>query len=244
MDLKVALEIIGSAYNLDIEALQVYASEDTIGGWDGDEALKGWPVGSLWGVEGKVLYALTRATQPAVVAELGTAAGCSAMHFYTGLKANDYGHLFCLDKNIRPDIRIPEGAKSEISFISGDGVESLKAMKKQDYELDLFFEDGPHSAEYTRAAWAAAMPMITPGGFIVSHDAMHFLVGDAVRRGIQESGVDDVLYLDIAPSDCGLAIWRKPLPQLETLPDEQAPKEAPPAEKPARKRASRRRKGV
>jgi hypothetical protein len=43
---------------------------------------------------------------------------------------------------------------------------------------------------------------------MISHDAMHFVVGEQVQAGIQQAGIENPLTLLVEPSDCGLAVWR------------------------------------
>jgi hypothetical protein len=83
--------------------------------------------------------------------------------------------------------------------------------------VDFVFEDGAHSLQSTRDAWLAGVKKLNPDGVMISHDAAHFLVGQAIQDGIQAAGVTPTVY-EIAPSDCGLAIWRKPLEAEEPQP--------------------------
>src|SRR3990167_10454525 len=99
MHLHSALEQIASAYSLDANALIAYAAEDLETGWDHGEGE--WPTGSIWQVEGQVLYALVRALKPARVLELGTWYGCSATHILQALEANGYGALLVLDNHVQ-----------------------------------------------------------------------------------------------------------------------------------------------
>ena len=60
-DLERTLARMADNYGLDAQQLIAYAAEDEIGGWT---YLGYWPGGSIWAVEGKILYALIRAIQP------------------------------------------------------------------------------------------------------------------------------------------------------------------------------------
>jgi len=61
----------------------------------------------------------------------------------------------------------------------------------------------------TLRCWALGLEELNPRGLIVTHDALHFLVGEAVRGGI-EAVTNEALYYLTSPSDCGLAIYQKP----------------------------------
>lgn len=54
---------------------------------------------------------------------------------------------------------------------------------------------------------------------MISHDAAHFLVGEAIQKGIAAAGVVPNVY-EIAPSDCGLAVYRKPVEAEQSIADE------------------------
>lgn len=219
MTFEDVLSSIANAYGLDAFDLVGYSYEDEISGWD--SGFGEWPVGSLWTVEGRILYALVRAIQPEVVVEIGTNVGCSASHIASALRMNGTGKLLSFDTAeqivIPPDRNghsatykagglIPAELLPFVELIQADGIAYLR-----DYiaEADMIFEDGSHSLESTRDAWIAGMPKLNPGGFMLSHDAAHFLVGSAIQRGIAAAGVVPNIY-EVAPSDCGLAIWRKP----------------------------------
>lgn len=216
MFLHTALERIAAAYDLDPDLLKAYAEEDLHTGWD--KGAGQWPVGSLWRVEGQILYALVRARKPAQVLELGTGHGCSATHIASALAANGPGVLHCVDNSGDPTApgRIGRGIPNNLRphvAISDLGIEDYIANCTMTY--DLIFEDGIHSPEQVYAVWSKRDTLLNPGGWLVSHDAVHFIVGKDVRAGIERAGVDDALYLDVEPSDCGLAVWRKPKRQLQ-----------------------------
>lgn len=210
MNLEQCLTDIASTFGFDAQALVAYAYEDKETGWDlgqGD-----WPVGSLWMVEGKVLYALTRALKPRYVLEIGTFYGCSSTHILRAIVANGTGRLICVDRNahgVKVASLVPDDLRPHMEFVQADAVEWIRDAMLDD-GFDLVFEDADHSVEVTRDVWAGASAKLSGGGVIVSHDAMHFLVGRDVRQGILDSGVEGARFYKIEPSDCGLAIFRKP----------------------------------
>lgn len=212
MSLPNALAKIAARFDLPSDDLTAYATEDDHTGWD--QGAGDWPTGSLWRVEGQVLYALIRALKPATVLELGTWHGCSATHMLAALARNGHAAtLTSVDNNIevtgQPSVigeMIPDPLRERWQSVHDD---ILHFVTTTDQTYDFIFEDGFHDTPQVTAVWQAAQRLLNPGGFIVSHDAMHFIVGEGIRAGIAAAGVDDVLCLDVKPSDCGLAVWKK-----------------------------------
>lgn len=213
-----ALTQLAQQHGWDADELINYSYEDDVSGWD--NGLGGWPIGSLWTVEGRYLYALVRKLQPEVVVEIGTNVGCGATHIASALKANGNGKLVTLDINkaVTPPVAkgqqprtyrqgelIPDDLLPFVEIVNADGIGYLLYHLKQ---ADLIFEDGAHSVESTREAWQAGVPKLSDGGFMISHDAAHFVVGEDIRAGIEAAGITPQIVA-IAPSDCGLAVWRK-----------------------------------
>lgn len=220
MTFEEVLTSIANAYGLDGHELIGYSYEDEISGWD--RGYGDWPVGSLWTVEGRILYALVRALQPELIVEIGTNVGCSASHMASALKMNGKGNLMSFDTcssiTIPPDKNghsavflqgqlIPDDLLSFVELVNADGIAYLREYIA---DADMIFEDGAHNFEGTRDAWVAGLAKLNPGGFMVSHDAAHFLVGETIQRGIAAAGVVPNVY-EVQPSDCGLAIYRKPM---------------------------------
>lgn len=200
-----ALALIAERFGFDAAALEAFAAEDTYGGYHSAPALATMPIGCVWGVEGEILYILVRVLKPATVIELGTFAGGSAIHIAAALKANGTGKLICVDKEAGGEL-IPEDLLDVVTFEQVEGVAFLDKTKLK--SIDLIFEDMMHSREEVAAAWRLGAAKLRTGGVIVSHDAMHHIVGADVRAGITDAGYD-TLNLLIEPSDCGLALWRK-----------------------------------
>ena len=196
-----------------------YSYEDEISGWD--SGYGEWPVGSLWTVEGRILYALIRALQPNMVVEIGTNVGCSASHIASALKENGHGKLMTFD--IATSIVIPPDKDGHsavykqgqlipaqlLPFVEVVNADGIAFLNDSIGEVDFVFEDGAHSFEGTRDAWVAGLAVLNPGGLLISHDAAHFLVGETIRKGIAAAGVVPNIY-EVQPSDCGLAIYRQP----------------------------------
>lgn len=256
ISLNAALIRIASHLKLDPVELAEYAKEDTIGGYHADESQRQWPVGSLWAVEGQILYALVRALKPKLCLELGTYHGCSATHIASAIKRNDNGGwLVCVDNGHdaphAPAIGhlIPDSVRDVIELVDKDIVEYVKSAAGW---VGFIYEDGFHSLEQVEAVWHEIQRLLIPGGVAVSHDSCHFIVGDNVSEGIRRAGVMDAAHHLVSPSDCGLAIWRKPYGDFGVLPAEihseadkslqavdEAIYSAPSEEKPKRKRKAK-----
>lgn len=219
MTFEDVLTNIANAYGLDSYDLIGYSYEDEISGWD--SGYGDWPVGSLWTVEGRILYALIRALQPNMVVEIGTNVGCSASHIASALKMNGTGKLMTFDTAgsvvippdkdghsavYKPGQLIPDDLRPFVEVVNADGI---KYLREYIGEVDFIFEDGAHSFEGTRDAWVSGLAVLNPGGLLISHDAAHFLVGETIRKGIAAAGVVPNIY-EVQPSDCGLAIYRQP----------------------------------
>jgi predicted O-methyltransferase YrrM len=207
MNLSRTLSKIAIDFNLDADELIAYADEDTETGWDRGEG--DWPEGSLWQVEGQTLYALIRAIKPKHILELGTWHGCSATHILMAMQANDNGAILdAVDRDthgISPGNMIPEYLTDPFTFYLRDAMEWMTETTNQ---YDFIFEDTNHTIELTCGLWMASKPRLSPGGFMLSHDALHHAVGNAVRMGIKLAGGVPFTYIT-EPSDCGLAIEQK-----------------------------------
>lgn len=236
MTFEDVLTSIANAYGLGSYDLIGYSYEDEISGWD--QGYGEWPVGSLWTVEGRILYALIRALKPELVVEIGTNVGCSASHMASALKMNGTGKLMTFDtcssiaippnrdgvsQVFRQGQLIPVDLMPYVELVNADGIDYLN---KYIADVDFIFEDGAHSFEGTRDAWIAGLAKLNPGGLIISHDAAHFLVGENIQKGIAAAGVVPNIY-EVQPSDCGLAIYRKPMSSKEPVPQHVSAKDIP-----------------
>lgn len=202
ISLNVALDKIAAYLNLDAEQLRDYAQEDTVGGWHENKTLAKWIVGSVWEVEGQILYALVRALKPARSLEVGYFYGCSLSHMAEALMANGAGAIETVDKY--PMAEIPDRYTSIARLIRADAFQW-----QWNGGYDFVFEDAAHSNHLAAHIWQEFNAHAPSGAVIVSHDSEHYLVGQAVREGL-ETVTHDYLSLLVDPGRCGLAIWRKP----------------------------------
>lgn len=206
MILDDALCEIAAFLNLDAEALKAYAAEDTIGGFHPDAAQAAFPTGSLWRVEGQVLYALMRALQPSNALELGTLHGASTTHLLSAKLRNGHGRLRSVDwwagagSMVRSDLRDGWDIRHE------EAVTYLKALDGT-HIYSFAYEDCIHSESEVYAIVTALRPALCKGAVVVHHDSEHGDDGDQIRRALTKAGVAFKSWL-IEPSDCGIAIWK------------------------------------
>lgn len=205
MNLATCLNHMAHQLGLDSSDLTAYAELDEIGGYT-----TGWPIGSLWNVEGKSLYALVRALRPINVLEIGTMYGCSATHITQALVDNGEGHLTCVDSGMQIPIiggMIPDHLRSHITLHIEKIEDFITSKSAFRGPYDFIFEDAMHSVEQVEWVYRNLPYLLRPGGVIVSHDAAHRIVGAAVREGIRNAGYEPSVYA-IDPADCGLSVLR------------------------------------
>lgn len=190
--------------DLDAERMLRFASEDLYTGWDNGTG--DYPCGSMWGVDGRLMYALIRSLRPHVVVEIGTHVGCSATHIGSALKANGVGRLYTIDTDVNAGTMIAPEVTNYVTRVYADAGTWLDNPPVQP---DVIFEDGWHDTESVKRFWITGLNLLRDGGMMISHDAAHFEAGDRIRRGIHEAGIDNALIVRPAPSDCGFAFYRK-----------------------------------
>lgn len=212
MNLPDALQLIADQTGFDAQTLKTYADEDTLGGWNFEFSQERFPSGSIWGVEGQVLYALVRALKPKRVVELGGWHGCSASHLALAIQKNGRGDVISVDDGSEINKvgthgdMIPDHLRSSVKLVPNDGVAWL--TRQAVASIDLLFEDDNHSPEMVEAVSRLASVKLRAGGIFVGHDAADHPTGAVVRRAMDNAGIAYQVYL-IEPSNCGLAIWRK-----------------------------------
>lgn len=207
-----ALRAIAQQFDLNADELASYAAEDPHDGWD--EGKGSWSAGSVWTVEGRVLYALVRALKPKRVLEFGTADGCSATHMAAALKANGSGFLTCIDQYDWAGRYIPDDLRDNLRIVQSTVYERLT---HDNAIYDFVYEDSDHTTETVKAVWQWSQTRVTQGGAVISHDAVHPAIGHLVKAGIEQSGAQDVRYypLDADPAlgttqtGMGFAMWRQ-----------------------------------
>lgn len=212
-----ALSQVAQQLSLDVEALRMYAAEDDIGGWPASlPPYVDWPGGSIWSVEGKFLYALTRALQPNYILECGTKWGCSTTHLLAAV-AEYGGAVVSVDKGVDDDIppdgygaRVPAELKSRWTLHCPMSAQDF--IQSDTTPFGMAYEDTIHRFEETAEILALLKARDTIQ-VIVSHDIGHPWVGHEMRQAWEKvfgpQGQDWQAYC-IEPSDCGLAVWKRP----------------------------------
>ena len=198
MEFEAAVKQISVDLGFDPEVFQWMCDADHIGGYP-----EKWPMGSCWEVEGKMLYAITRLLRPDTVVELGTYYGCSTAHILQGLYDNGKGILYTVDNGTDPG---PEKQRYSPHLVQRrmDGVKFARELRG--LQVDLVFEDGPHTTEFTRDVLTYMKQALAPQGIILVHDACHYIVGERVCEGIGQA-LGEFGKVLAEPSDCGLGYW-------------------------------------
>lgn len=201
-----AAEQICFYLGFDVDDFLGYANEDRVGGYP-----EKWPMGSIWEVEGKVLYALVRLLRPKVALEFGTGSCCSTAHICRAMNKNGVGQLISVDKQRVLTALTADGHQSvkrrrykRVKYVVED---ALVFLQSWDSAVDFALEDTIHSREVTREILKSVLPHLSVGGVLVAHDTEHFLVGADVSAGFQDA-LGDFGSVLIEPSDCGLGYWR------------------------------------
>jgi len=201
------LQALAAQHELDAHALLRYAEEDAWFGWEGESDY----LGSVWPEEGRVLYALVRYLKPDRVYEFGTSLGVSTTHIAAAIARNGSGDFVSIDIDPSAGSVIPDPLRAHVTLVTGDAA-------LLDCEPCAFvFEDASHEADLVAALTQKARGALRDGGFCVHHDAMHYLIGDGVRAGIERGGITSYTAFptgrDNTPAGIhgvtGLAVWRK-----------------------------------
>jgi Methyltransferase domain len=132
---------------------------------------------------------------------------------------------------------VPQDLRGRWHLVFDKGTQWLE--RQPDGSFDVLFEDMVHGADDTRDWWRVALRKLKPGGVLLSHDAAHPGAGADVRRGIQMAGITPMI-LDIAPSDCGFALYVDPRPREVAAPEPEAQPESGAPKRAAKARATTR----
>jgi predicted O-methyltransferase YrrM len=233
MELNEVLTHIAAQIHADPNELIAYAQEDDLGGFHVDPDQSRFPMGSLWGVEGQILYALTRHLKPETIVEIGGWAGASASHFALAVIANGYGKIISVDNHVGGMDHghlLTDEFRKYVTLINANGQDWLR--QQPNGSIGLLFEDADHSTPLVAELSSLGLQKLAPGGILANHDAAHDFyhdgnsvmalrndvnfrpatgsdVGRAVRDGLAQANAHFTPYL-AAPSDCGLAITVNP----------------------------------
>lgn len=201
-DLYSALSQLAADLNLDPNELYRYTHEDHIGGFNLDVNERRWKTGSIWEVEGQILFALVRAMKPMHVIEIGTWAGCGASHILEAMALNNKGALTSIDIDAKAGYAIPTSLRSRWEFVHMAGEHYLAS--EPTIPVDIVFEDASHLLKETTELLTCIRDNVKPR-LCISHDGAHFLVGFNIQTSYQRVFGEEPHTLLVEPSDCGFA---------------------------------------
>lgn len=204
-----ALTQLATLINVNLDDLIEFVSEDTLGGYHPDAALEQWPIGSMFGVEGQCLYALTRALKPLNVINIGVYHGCSVAHIAAALlkNGNPKARVYAVDLQILDMPLMPDELKPYIVEVESDGLTFLEG--RWPAKTGLIIEDALHDYPNTKAMLETVKRKANLGALTVVHDVSHHIVGGDVKNAVVDAGIGDGIELLIELSDCGLWIWKQ-----------------------------------
>jgi len=127
----------------------------------------------------RLLYYLVRHLRPAVVVELGTAHGVSALHMLTAMEEATHGQLHTIDGDPARRALALENLRtvlpsSRVTSHEGYFSDVLPAVLGQlGGPMDLAFDDGDHFPESTMANFRLLFPRLRSGAVLVVDDINH-----------------------------------------------------------------------
>lgn len=196
---------IAAFLNIPADDFVAFFNQDPYNGWDNGQTQ--WPGGSVYGDEGRILYALVRILRPSVVLEAGCFAGCSTTHIAAALATNQEGYVVSVDISPNAGRMIPNDLRPYIRSVNDDILNVLANSHPLIQDgVDLVFEDTEHTIITTAAILNAVKPHLKPNAVGVCHDSLHFRVGADVRAGMEQASVEAHHFMS-PQAECGLGIW-------------------------------------
>ena len=205
VSMEEACRQVAEYYGMNAGELLAYAEEDgEIGGYDPNGSK--WRGGSVWEVEGRMLYALVRALRPETIVEIGSLHGCSASHMAAACLRNGFGTVYAVDPCLDFS-RVDPGLMTRLVPVRRDFFEWELPER-----IDFVFEDGAHEKGFTGRALKRLAPNLPEGAAVFCHDirriefSAHLPAEFAEAMGGGETG-----SALISPADCGLGYSRRTL---------------------------------
>jgi predicted O-methyltransferase YrrM len=128
-----------------------------------------------------VLYGLIRGLKPATYMEIGVRWGGSARIVAQAMEANGAGRAVGLDpdlSNFRPR---PRELFGRFTLVQGYSPEATpQAVEKLGGKVEFLFIDAVHTHAAVLSDLSGAAEYVTPGGYILFHDAFHQGINAAV----------------------------------------------------------------
>lgn len=130
---------------------------------------------------GRFMHAFVKYYKPQIVLEVGTNSGGTAVGTARALAGNGSGRLICVDNGQGRPRCFPDIARSNIAacgleqsrfeLICGDSaVELPKLSQHLRGKVGVCLVDAAHTYEAALADMDNALPMISPGGYMLVHD--------------------------------------------------------------------------
>lgn len=199
--LEQALTLLAKDLKVDPAALINFAAEDKVGGYNVVPWQSSWPMGSMYEVEGKMLYAVVRAIRPKEIVEIGVWHGCSTTHILKALQKNGSGHLTSFDIEGLKGSGPAKELRDQWTFHHQDANYGMKELK---FPVDLVFEDGYHYRKGTEETLLITKRWLDPAITMV-HDSEHIQVGPGIKEALHAVYGNRWHSAVVPPSDCGMA---------------------------------------
>jgi predicted O-methyltransferase YrrM len=123
----------------------------------------------------ETLYLLVRSLLPEVVVETGVCYGESSAYILQALNENRRGVLYSIDLGNSADeppsdFFVPKHLKERWHLIIGDCKQELPTLLASLEQIDLFHHDSLHTYEHMMWEYDTALPHLSHGGVLSSHD--------------------------------------------------------------------------
>jgi predicted O-methyltransferase YrrM len=122
-------------------------------------------------------YSITRSLKAMQVVETGVCYGVTSAHILKAMQMNGEGHLDSVDipplgKDADAQVGrfIPEELRHRWTLHRGTSAQLLGPLLSKLGSIDMFIHDSLHTYQNMRDEFAAAWPILRPGGVLVSDD--------------------------------------------------------------------------
>lgn len=138
--------------------------------------------------DGKTMYVVCRALEPAVVVETGILYGSFDAHVLAALDRNGHGQLHALDLPGGPPgpfqygHLIPDRLRDRWHRHEGDARVVLPDLLAEVGPVDVFLHDSDHRRPHMRFEYETAVARLSPAGVLASHDVRLSSVFEEVCR--------------------------------------------------------------
>ncbi|ELZ14962.1 hypothetical protein C477_19507 [Haloterrigena salina JCM 13891] len=126
--------------------------------------------------DGVTLYVVCRALEVETAVETGVLFGSFDAHILAAMERNGGGTLHAVDLPGGPPGRfdyghlIPDRCREHWELCEGDALAVLPDLLEAVGPVDLFLHDSDHRLPHMRFEYETALPHVSPGGVLASHD--------------------------------------------------------------------------